>query len=81
MSRTTARRSERGQALPALALIVAGLVAFTTFVIVPLGSADDRRAETRTGARTAAASTARSAFDRAAPPLSRSSDGSSPIAA
>jgi hypothetical protein len=54
MSRTTVQRSERGQALPALALIVAGLVAFTTFVIVPLGSADDRRAETRTGADAAA---------------------------
>ena len=47
-------RGERGQALPALALVVAGLVAFTVFVIVPLGSATDRRAEARTAADAAA---------------------------
>jgi hypothetical protein len=47
---TSRGRRERGQALPALALIVAGLVAFTVFVMVPLGSANDRRAQTRTAA-------------------------------
>lgn len=54
---------ERGQALPALALIVAGLVAFTVFVIVPLGSANDRRAETRTAADAAALAAVDSAAD------------------
>lgn len=47
-------RSERGQALPALVLIATGLVAFTVLVIVPLGSATDRRAEARTAADAAA---------------------------
>jgi hypothetical protein len=56
-------RRERGQALPALALIAAGLVAFTVFVIVPLGSATDRRAEVRTAADAAALAAVESAAD------------------
>jgi hypothetical protein len=47
--------------LPALALICAGLVAFTVFVIVPLGSANDRRAQSRTAADAAALAAADSA--------------------
>jgi hypothetical protein len=47
-------RGERGQALPALALLVSALVMFTLVVIVPMGSAADRRAEARTGADAAA---------------------------
>lgn len=62
MTRSTAR-GERGQALPALALIAAGLVAFTVFVIVPLGSADDRRAEVRTAADAAALAGVEAAAD------------------
>jgi Putative Flp pilus-assembly TadE/G-like len=45
---------EQGQALPALVLVVVALLAFTVFVIVPLGSASDRRAESRTAADAAA---------------------------
>ncbi len=56
-------RGERGQALPALALIAAGLVAFTVFVVVPLGSATDRRAEARTAADAAALAALESATD------------------
>jgi hypothetical protein len=62
MSRSIVR-GERGQALPALALIAAGLVAFTVFVVVPLGSADDRKAEVRTGADAAALAAVESAAD------------------
>lgn len=47
-------REESGQVFPAMVVVVLGLVGFTLFVIVPLGSGADRRAEVSTAADAAA---------------------------
>jgi hypothetical protein len=44
------RRGDEGSVLPALVVAVLGLVAFTLFTMVPLGSAADERAKARTAA-------------------------------
>jgi hypothetical protein len=46
----TRRASDEGSVLPALVVAVLGLVAFTVFTMVPLGSAADERAKARTAA-------------------------------
>ncbi len=47
-------RDEAGQVFPAMVLVVVALLAFTLYVIVPLGSGADRRAEVSTAADAAA---------------------------
>lgn len=49
-----APRDESGQIFPAMAVVVLGLLAFTLYVVVPLGSGADRRAEVTTAADAAA---------------------------
>jgi hypothetical protein len=75
-------RDDEGSVLPALVVAVLGLVAFTVFVMVPMGSVADERAKARTAADAGALAAASRVklnleqlypelVDRPAPPLSR----------